>query len=86
MKPSEDKIEVARRNCRDKCSEITLTNHKTAFNALNGLGEDHVKNLKYMGYSSKTPNLHDFGWTCKFDPENGVFWLRFDTIGDKTHS
>ena len=51
LTPSEDKAEVARRNCRDKCSEITLTNHKTAFNALNGLGEVHVKNLKHMGYS-----------------------------------
>ena len=51
MKPSEDKTEVARRNCREKCSEITLTNHKTAFNALNGLGEVHVNNLKRMGYS-----------------------------------
>ena len=56
---SEDKKAVARDACRVKCSEITTTNHLTAFNALKDLDTEghknyrpqHVANLKHMGYN-----------------------------------
>ena len=37
--------------CRTKAGKMTLTNHKTAFNALRDLPEEHVEALKAQGYN-----------------------------------
>ena len=37
--------------CREKCSEMDLKNHRTAYNALKKIGEPHRTNLQHMGYS-----------------------------------
>jgi len=36
--------------CVTKCSEMDLTNHKTAYNALKKIQQPHKDNLKRMGY------------------------------------
>ena len=36
---------------RTKAKKMTLTNHKTAFNALRDLPEEHVEALKAQGYN-----------------------------------
>jgi hypothetical protein len=45
---SGDAVEGA---CRTKAQKMTLTNHKTAFNALRDLPEEHVEALKAQGYN-----------------------------------
>lgn len=45
---SGDAVEGA---CRTKAKTMTLTNHKTAFNALRDLPEEHVEALKAQGYN-----------------------------------
>ena len=67
--------------CRTKAGKMTLTNHKTAFNALRDLPEEHVEALKAQGYNElshlcrimikKYTTLHNF-WSCRFDKNNGV--------------
>ena len=40
-----------KRLCWEKCRTMDLTNHKTAFNALRDLPEEHVEALKAQGYN-----------------------------------
>ena len=79
--PVGTEAEALRRLCWEKCHGMELGNHLTGFNALQNIGEPHVEMLKRMGYSYTSPRLHDFGWTCRFDGNNGalmdissVFW------------
>ena len=77
MQASKAEIAARKRACKTKCEKMTLTNHGTAFNALRDLGEEHVAKLKAMGYNTNLIILHDFGWSCSFDPNNGAFGALF---------
>ena len=70
--------------CREKCSEMDLKNHRTAYNALKKIGEPHRTSLQHMGYSvcllrpqkvhEYATALHDFEYTFTgFHNDNGVF-------------
>ena len=72
--PREGDAGVLERLCYEKCHKMDLANHKTAFNALRDLQNPHLDNLKHMGYSFPQcdSKLHNFGWTNRFDGNNGV--------------
>ena len=81
---AEDTAASLRTLCREKCSEMDLKNHRTAYNALKKIGEPHRTNLQHMGYSvcllrvqklhEIATSLHDFEYTFTgFHNDNGVF-------------
>ena len=53
----------------------TLTNHKTAYNALAALDGKHKEELTKRGYDLNVKLVwsHNF-WTVSFSPNNGVSW------------
>ena len=60
MAAAEDAETIAgslRTLCREKCSEMDLKNHRTAYNALKKIGEPHRSSLQHMGYSARLATM-----------------------------